>query len=156
MQERNVPDHGTATGTGVHYKVVQARVSTILLTIIILQRRHTWYDRYDHGRTTFGQGWSAKVVQKSDKKNVDIIRSYTTCVALRSRTYAYCTACMRMRMCMSPTSGIPVRAGLQVSFPVCRDMTWVTRGVHCANHKFMIFSACTMFVLAAALLQYMY
>ena len=43
------------------------------------QRRHTRYDRYDHGRTTFGQGWSAKVVQKSDKKNVDIIRSYTTC-----------------------------------------------------------------------------
>ena len=32
------------------------------------QRRHTRYDRYDHGRTTFGQGWSAKVVQKSDKK----------------------------------------------------------------------------------------
>ena len=48
--------------------VVMPQQPCQIVYIVLRQRRHTRYDPYDHGRTTFGQGWSAKVVQKSDKK----------------------------------------------------------------------------------------
>ena len=42
--------------------------TTAAVPMVDKQGRHTRYDHYDHGRTTFRPGWSTQFIQKSNKK----------------------------------------------------------------------------------------
>ena len=66
--------------------VVLAVCVVWVVGVVWVQGRSTRYDWYDHGRTTFRKGWSARNVQNRNKK----ISIHGYMVAYANQTFFYC------------------------------------------------------------------